>query len=556
MTDIFENDNILSLLSSAKNNRKPQEFIVKTLKFASDLSNCDACFLYKATPSKYINLEYLNIKSLHLEAIASSCDKFFSPIFLPEAKNKKTKHTTEICAIDKDIINSSNIYNEADIDASDLKEFDLNNDYNSVSLLAFPLFDSNNNLLAVIQFINAKNNSGKISSFTSVIQDKLLALCQILSFVLENQQQHEVSDKFLEGFVLILSKIMRAKSPKTASISRQVPIMSQMIAMALLSNSEGVFKNFEMNDNEWNCLNLASWIYDIGKVMAPDYLLDKHTKLETIYNRIHEIRDRFEILRRDAHIEYLQKRLNNVADKETLQAEFVNKVKQLHDDFSFIGQCNIGSAELTNEDIARLDTIASQTFTRHFDRSIGLSADELCNIDLQTSSQPATEYLLQDTHEQLNTPLNTGELTNIKVKKGVLNKNEINVFKEYISSSSDILSDIPFSKNYSKILEIINTYENLLKKQNSSFDNDKSKTTIMAKILLFSSIFVNLCSNKTPAKQKKLSKIMKIMQELKNKNVIDADIYSLFVKNNIYIDYAKEYLHASQIDELNIEEIL
>ena len=498
----------------------------------------------------------MNIKSLHLEANASSCDKFFSPIFTPEAKNKKIKNTIEICAIDKDIVNSPNIYNEPDIDASDLKEFDLDQDYNSVSLLAFPLFDSNNNILAVIQFVNTQNTSGKISNFSSTCQNKLISLCQLISFALENQQKNELSDKFLEGFVLILSKILMSKSPKIASTGRQIPIITQMIAMALSSSDNTSFKNFEMSDNEWSCLNLASWIYDAGKIMVPDYILNKHTKLETVYNRIHEIRHRFEILRRDAHIEYLQKRLNNVADKETLQAEFVNKVKQLHDDFEFIGHCNTGISELSTEDLIRLDNIASKTFTRHFDRSIGLSSDELYNSDMKTASEVTEEHIIQDTNEQFNGNINTGELTNLKIQKGILNHSERNLLKEYISSTTDILSDTPFSKDYSKALEIINTYQNLLKKENHSFNKDKSKSTIIAKIILLSSIFAHLCSKEAYVKQKKLSEIMKIMQDLKNKNIIDHDIYTVFVKNNIYIDYARDHLHASQIDEINIEDIL
>lgn len=556
LINTFESDELFSLLLSSKDKKSPQEFVWEVLDCASSLSNCDACFLYKITPSKYINLEYINIKPLRLNVKGSSCDKFFSPTYIPDAKNKKIKRPEEICAITKDIINSSNIYNEPDIDASALKEFDLNHDYNSVSLLAFPIFDSNDYPLAVIQFINAKSASGKISNFSLAIQDKIIALCQLISFVLENRQQHDLCNKFLESLVLILSKTMMSKTPRLASVSRQIPIISQMIALALSSNSEGPFKNFEMNDKEWSCISLASWLHDCGKILAPDYLLNKKTKLESVNNRIHEIRQRFEILRRDAHIEYLQKRLNNVADKETLQAEFINKVKQLHEDFKFIGMCNNNSIELTEENIARLDIIASQKFTRHFDRSVGLSDYETADIDMQTTSEVEEEYLLQDRPEQINTALNTGELTNLKTKSGIINLNERNILQEYILSTSDILSDIPFSKDYSKTLEIINTYQDLLKKNNSNAISDNSKTTIMAKIIHLASVFAHLSSKETSSKPKKLSEIMKILQNLKNKNIIDADIYTIFVKNNIYTDYAKEHLDASQIDEINIEDIL
>lgn len=555
MTDISESDYLFSLLSSAQTDKDQQTFVFDVLEAALNFSNSDACFLYKVTPSKYINLEYMNIKSLRLYVKGSACDKFFSPTFIPEAKNKKIKRPVEVCATTNDIINSPNIYNEPDIDASNIKDFDLSNDYNSVSLLALPLFDSNKNIIAVVQFINAKTPSGKTSAFSPSIQDKLMAFCQLIAFALENQQQHELSDKFLESFVLILSKIMMAKTPRLASISRQIPIVSQMIALALSSAGEGVFKDFDLSDKDWSCLNLASWIYDAGKIMAPDYLLNKKTKLEGVTNRIHEIRQRFEVLYRDAHIEYLQKRLNNVADKQTLQAEFIEKIKHLHNDFEFIGKCNTNSIEMNEDNLARLESISSQTYICHFDKTIGLSPTEVEQFDKQSSSDNQTEHLIQNNSKQTNDVFSIDEITNLKIKNGNINNVERATLQEYIYSTSDILSDIPLSKEYSKTLEIINTYKNLVKNKNSII-KDNSETSIMAKIIYLASIFVYLSSKETSSKQKKLSEIMKFMQSLKNKKVIDEDIYTIFVKNNIYIDYAREYLDASQIDEINTEDIL
>ena len=114
--------------------------------------------------------------------------------------------------------------------------------------------------------------------------------------------------------------------------------------------------------------------------IEPEYIVDKATKLETIYNRIHEIRSRFEILRRDAHIDYLKKRLANTDTPENLQAEFVAKVRQLEKDYDFIAQCNIGDKDMTERDFAELDRISRITFTRYFNRMKGLSWAERDHI--------------------------------------------------------------------------------------------------------------------------------------------------------------------------------
>lgn len=549
-------DDIFSLISSLQKSQDTDKLIVEILSFASDIAQADGCFLYKITPSKYINLEYINIKSLRLSVKGASCDKFFAPEYLPQSKNKKNKHPSEICAVTKDILNTPNLYNEPSIDASALKIFDLENSYNSVSLLAFPLFDSNENVISVVQFINAKNSDGKTVTFSTKIQDQVVSLCQLISVLLERQQQAIIYNKFLESIVSTFTKIILSKAPHISSIKNSVPVIAQMIAVAASTTSDENFKDFEMSDNQWNLLNIASWIYDCGRIMAPDYVLNKSTKLETVSNRIHEIRNRFEILRRDAHIEYLQKRLNNVADKEILQAEFVSKVKKLHDDFNFVGLCNNDTFDLSEEDISRLDEIASQTFTRYFDRSVGLSPQELVNTNTKNLTDTEVENLIQDRPEQISSEYNNGELSNLKIVEGTLNPTEKDKTRQHILSTSEILSSVPFPKEYSDVVEIINTYNKLMLGNNTS-QKDHSKTTTIAKIIHLATIFASLSANQTPFfKPKKLSEIMKTMQKLKNNRVIDPDLYDLFVKSEIYSDYAKEHLNADQIDEINIEEII
>lgn len=557
LIDETEFENIFSLLTSMQDKKKVQDIILETLVFAANISNSDGYFLYNVTPSKYIHLEYLHIKSLKLEIKGSACDRLFPPTYIPDIKNKKLKRPIEVCAGNNDIINTPNIYSEPDIDTTNLKKFDLDYDYNSVSLLTIPLSDSNGRLLSILQFLNPQTSSGKITNFSETIQKRISAICQLIAILMERNQQKEIYHQFIESFISVLSKIIYSKSPHTASHNRKVPIIAQMLAIAATTTNDGPYKDFEMNDNDWNILNISSLLHDCGKTVIPDYILNKSSKLETCTNRIHEIRNRFEILRRDAHIDYLQKRLNNVADKETLQSEFIEKVKKLHDDFDFIGKCNISNQELTNDDLSKIDEIASQTYTRYFSRTVGLSKDDLQNISIETANKPEIENLLQDRLEHTKAPFHNGEKFNLKVMRGTLNEVEKNKIKEQASNTLDILSDIPFPQEYSDIVEIVKTHKNIMKEEKNNKKQDYSKNTTLGKIIAFASVFEQLSSSETPYNEtKKLSEILKIMQSQKNSGLLDADLYNIFIKNDIYIDYAKEYLQASQIDEINIEEIL
>lgn len=209
-----------------------------------------------------------------------------------------------------------------------------------------------------------------------------------------------------------------------------------------------------MSDDDWYALHIASWLHDCGKIITPEYIIDKAAKLETIHNRIHEIRTRFEVLRRDAHIEYLQKRLHNIDTQENLQAEFVAKVKQLNDDFEFIGTCNIGDTALTKEDIERLDKIAGRSFVRYFNRMTGLSWGEKKLINTPSVyTKPEVEYVLQDRPEQVAGPYNQGELTNIKIIQGTINDAEREKINEHIVTTINMLKNLPFPSELTNIVE-------------------------------------------------------------------------------------------------------
>ena len=555
LNDLNYND-IFSLLSDIQSNKDIEETIINAIKFTAKQNNSDACLLYKIS-SNYLNLEYIHVNSLRLDLKGSSCNRFFTPVHILESKNKKIKTAAEVCALTKDIVNSPNIHNEKDLNTSNLKNFDLEYNYNCISLLSIPLFDNNENVIAVLCFINAKDSSEKIINFTKYVQDRTLSLCQLISLLIEKQQQTVIYHNFIESFISVLSKIIYSKSPSVASHNQKVPIIAQMLAIAMTTSSDGPFKDFEMSTNDWNVLNISALLHDCGKTIVPDYILNKSTKLEACTNRIHEIRTRFEILRRDAHIEYLQKRLNNVADKETLQSEFVAKVKKLHDDFEFIGKCNLSDSLLSDKDITKIDEIASQTYTRYFSRTVGLSEKELENISPHSVTIPETENLIQDRSEQISNTFNNGELFNLKTRKGILNSDESNKIKEHAANTSDILSEIPFPKEYADIIEIVKSHKNIMKELKYQTNHNFSKTETLGKIIAFSSTFEQLSAKETPHTQtKKLSEVLKIMQAKKNAGNLDPNIYNLFIKNNIYLDYAKEFLDDSQIDEINVEDIL
>ena len=542
----------------ADGKKSADDVVVEAMMLAAEVANADGCFFFYVNQGRFLNLMYSNIKSLATSLSGTSNMRLFPSVYLPDIKDKQNKTPAEICALNQEIINSSNIFNEPNISVDELKIFDQENNYNTVSMLVFPLFDSKHSLIGVAQFFNAADVKGKIINFTLDDQEKMMAICQIIAFALERKQLSEAYTQLLEAFVDVMAKAIDAKSPYTGLHCQKVPIITRMLAAVAVQSTEGNLKNFEMSDNDWYTLHIASWLHDCGKIITPEYIMDKASKLETINNRIHEIRNRFEILRRDAHIEYLQKRLHNVDTKQNLQAEFVAKVKQLNDDFEFIGKCNIGDEALTEQDLERIDKIAGQKFVRYFSRMVGLSWSEKKLINTPSVYiNSEVETLLQDRPEQVAALYNQGELTNIKIKQGTINSAERQKINEHIITTINMLKNLPFPPELSKIVEYAGAHHERVDGKGYPNGLTGEQMSIPAKIMAIADVYEALTARDRPYKEpKKLSEVLKIMQEMKNDGHLDPELYELFIKSGVYLDYAKEYIDKDQIDDINPEEFL
>lgn len=555
--DIIFTD-LLSLNEAVIKDKDYTALIEKIMCVARKACNADGCFYFSIKDNKYMNLEYSSITSVNLGRLGSENLALFPSVFLPDIRNNPRKTPAEYCAVNREIINAPNIFQMDGLNTDFISGFDEINNYSTVSVLALPLIDRKDNIVGVAQFFNAQDNNGKVISFTSDIQKIVLSVCRLITLTQENKNLREAYSQLLESFIEVLARAIDAKSPYTGNHCQRVPIIARLLATAAVSETTGNLKNFEMSAEDWYSLHIASWLHDCGKVTTPEYIVDKATKLETIYNRIHEIRNRFEILRRDAHIEYLQKRLANVDTQENLQAEFVAKVKKLEDDFAFIARCNTGDIALNNDDINRLEEISQTQFTRYFNRMLGLSWAERDNIaDKELFSRPARENLLQNRPDQRFGQFNRGELYNLEVHKGTINKEEREKINEHIVVTIDMLKALPFPKELSKVVEYAGAHHERIDGKGYPNGLTGDQMSVPAKIMAIADIFEALTANDRPYKEpKKLSEVLSIMKDMKETGHIDPDLFEVFIRSRVYMDYAEQYIDKSQIDEVNPEDYL
>lgn len=532
--------------------------VCKIIDLAGHFCSAEVGFFYTLVDDKFLNLEYSYNEKINQRKIGSDNNIYQTSIFLPESKNKKQKSAVETCVINNEIINLPEIYNATKLDNTFFANYDSLNDYTSISLLTIPLVNRKGYVVGAIQYVNPKDMKGKNISFTKEMQQQISALCNLATLLLENRKLREDYGQLLESFIEVLARAIDAKSPYTGAHCQRVPVIARMLATAAVQEESGPLKDFEMSNDDWYALNIASWLHDCGKVTTPEYIVDKATKLETIDNRIHEIRNRFEILRRDAHIEYLKKRLANVAPKETLQAEFVNKIRELEAEFDFIAKCNIGDKPLSDQDIEALNKIGKKQFVRYFSRTKGISWAERDHLDdLEAASHPQMENLLQNRKDHIWGPYNRGELYNLKVRNGTINKEEREKINEHIIVTIDMLKALPFPKELSNVVEYAGAHHERIDGKGYPNGLTGDQMSIPAKIMAIADIFEALTANDRPYKEpKKLSQVLSIMKQMKNTGHIDPDLYEVFIRSGVYKEYAEQYVAKEQIDEINPEDYL
>ncbi|MFM5401188.1 HD domain-containing phosphohydrolase [Aeromonas veronii] len=405
------------------------------------------------------------------------------------------------------------------------------------------------------------------------------ALSSTAAVALTTQRLLEEQRNLLEAFIQLIAGAIDAKSPYTGGHCQRVPELTKMLAEAACEAKEGPFQHFSLDEKQWEAIHIAAWLHDCGKVTTPEFVVDKATKLETLCDRIHEVRMRFEVLKRDAEIAYWQARLHG-GDEATLQATLQQQWQQLDEEFAFIARCNEGGEFMATEDIARLQQIAGRTWQRTLSDRIGISQDELARKQRAAESPlPVTEPLLADRPDhlftrsnrdrlapdnpwgfQVNTPeylYNRGELYNLAIRRGTLTDEERYKINEHMIQTIIMLEKLPFPANLKQVPEIAGGHHEKMDGTGYPKRLKRDEMSIPARMMAIADIFEALTAGDRPYKKaKSLSEAIRIMGFMQQDHHIDPELFALFLRSGVYLRYAKRYMSPELIDEVDISPYL
>jgi HD-GYP domain-containing protein (c-di-GMP phosphodiesterase class II) len=392
--------------------------------------------------------------------------------------------------------------------------------------------------------------------------------------------EYEESQKeLLKSFVRLIADAIDEKSPYTGGHCKRVPVIAMMLAKVADAQNEGSLSSFSFpNQDEWEAFEMGAWLHDCGKITTPEFVVDKATKLETLYNRIHEVRMRFEVIWRDIDIQYFS-RISQGESKMEAEGWRDEQQRQLIDEFGFIARCNIGGELMGDVDIQRIQTIAQRTWLRHFDDRLGLSDQEILRYKASPPpALPVIENLLADKPEhrierfdfdyaayiqdgfKLHVPellYNYGELYNLSIRKGTLSPEDRFKINEHVIMSIKLLEQLPLPDAMRRIPEYAGTHHETMDGSGYPRGLTRNELSIPARIMAIADIFEALTASDRPYKRgKTLTEALGIMRRMVDEQHIDADLFALFLRSGVYLEYSMKYLKPEQLDDVDVDLLL
>ncbi len=498
-------------LSCEKDINKLLEMIVLEARV---MSNADAGTLYITDKeNRHLNFKIMQNDTMNIRMGGTSGVEIDLPS-VPLYRDGKPNHSnvSSHVAVSGEIVNITDVYEAEGFDFTGPKKYDATTGYRSKSMLVIPLRNHENDIIGVLQLLNAKNpETGEIIRFSNEYVDEIASLASQAAVALTNTQLIQDLKNLFYAFIKSIATAIDEKSPYTGGHINRVVDLSMLIAEKINETKSPPFNEITFNDYEIEEIRIAAWMHDVGKITTPEYVIDKRTKLQTIFDRINLIETRFGLIAKTIETEYLAKKLGLIkkgaGDEKIrrLDSELSEKLEELGRDLQIVKACNLPGEFLTDENAKRIKDIA------------------------------ARKYLMPDGEHPY---LTEDERDNLLVRKGSLTDMERGIIENHAAVTFKILTHLPFPRKLLNVPEYASGHHEKLDGSGYPRALTADNMPLQSRIIAVADIFEALTARDRPYKKPMLlSQALEIMGKMKNDNHIDPDIYSLFIENRLYEKY-------------------
>jgi len=461
----------------------------------------------------------------------------FYPIHLFKSGDPNTSMVAAFAALTGQTVNIADAYTEEGFDFSGTRAFDSKTGYRSQSFLTVPMKNHEAEIIGVLQLINCQDpDTGEIVPFSPSDQRLAESLASQAAIALTNRALINQLEHLFESFINMINEAIDEKSPYTGGHCQRVPQLTMMLAEAVNDTLDGPLSEFSMTEKDRYELRIAGLLHDCGKITTPVHVVDKATKLETIFDRINLVDTRFEVLKRDAEIDAMNKKLelaraagvDEITRRDRTYAideELRDTLRQIEEDRKFLRRCNIGAESMSKEEQDRVHQIGLGYKWRD---PIGNTAD----------------FLTDD------------ELKNLTISRGTLTQEEREIINHHIVSTIKMLEALPWPKHLRNVPEYAGGHHERMDGKGYPRGLARDQMSVQARVMGIADIFEALTAKDRPYKKgKTLSESLNILGKFKLNGHIDPDLFDIFIRKRIYIKYAEQFLDPEQIDAVDESKI-
>jgi HD-GYP domain-containing protein (c-di-GMP phosphodiesterase class II) len=534
VVDLFERLEQLNQIGVALSQETDINRLLETILIAAkEITNADGGTLYRVTEERTLKFEIMRNDTLNLAMGGTTGLEIpFYPLHLYDKEGKPVTTMVAAYTVHHDqSVNIEDAYTQEGFDFSGTKNFDKKTGYRSQSFLTVPMKDHENEIIGVLQLLNAKNRkTGDIVPFSDTDQHLAESLASQAAIALSNRLLINHLQNLFKSFINLINAAIDDKSPYTAGHCERVPKLTMMLAEAVNNVKVGPLRSFSMTAKDRYELEIAGLLHDCGKVTTPVHVVDKATKLETIFDRIRLVDTRFEVIKRDAEIELLRAKLEAPANSDAqaslkLEREFELRVREINEDREFLRFCNIGGERMNVEDQERIKTIAAK-------------------------------YRWYDVEGNLVEFLTADEIENLSIRAGTLTAAERQIINHHIEVTIQMLEALPWPKHLKNVPEYAGGHHERMDGKGYPRGLSRDQMSVQARCMGIADIFEALTAKDRPYKKgKSLSESLTILGKFKLNGHVDPDLFDVFIWENVYMKYAQQCMDPYQIDQVDLTKI-